>query len=41
MSRAHIILVLAVGEGWGLVVTKANAMGMPAIGHDALGSETP
>jgi glycosyltransferase involved in cell wall biosynthesis len=34
LSRAHIILVPAVREGWGLVVTEANAMGTPAIGYD-------
>lgn len=34
MTRAHIILVPAVLEGWGLVVTEANAMGTPAIGYD-------
>jgi glycosyltransferase involved in cell wall biosynthesis len=26
-----------VREGWGLVVTQANAMGTPAIGYDVLG----
>jgi glycosyltransferase involved in cell wall biosynthesis len=33
LSRAHIILVPAVREGWGQVVTEANAMGTPAIGY--------
>jgi glycosyltransferase involved in cell wall biosynthesis len=37
LSRAHIILVPAVREGWGLVVTEANAMGTPAIGYDVPG----
>jgi len=37
LSRAHIILVPAVREGWGLVVTEANAMGTPAIGYDVHG----
>jgi glycosyltransferase involved in cell wall biosynthesis len=37
MSRAHIILVPAVREGWGLIVTEANAMGTPAIGYDVHG----
>ena len=37
MSRAHIILVPAVREGWGLIVTEANAMGTPAIGYDIHG----
>lgn len=37
MSRAHAILVPAVREGWGLVVTEANAMGTPAIGYNVHG----
>jgi glycosyltransferase involved in cell wall biosynthesis len=37
LSRAHIILVPAVREGWGLVVTEANAMGTPAIGYGVQG----
>ena len=37
LSRAHLILVPAVREGWGLVVTEANAMGTPAIGYDVHG----
>lgn len=37
MSRAHIILVPAVREGWGLVVTEANAMGTPAIAYNVHG----
>jgi glycosyltransferase involved in cell wall biosynthesis len=37
LSRAHIIIVPAVREGWGLVVTEANAMGTPAIGYDVHG----
>ena len=37
LSRAHIILVPAVREGWGLVVTEANAMGTPAVGYDVPG----
>jgi glycosyltransferase involved in cell wall biosynthesis len=37
LSRAHIILVPAVREGWGLVVTEANAMGTPAIGYNVHG----
>ena len=32
LNVAHIILVLAVREGWGQVVTKANAMGTSPIG---------
>jgi glycosyltransferase involved in cell wall biosynthesis len=37
LSRAHIILVPAVREGWGQIVTEANAMGTPAIGYNVPG----
>jgi glycosyltransferase involved in cell wall biosynthesis len=37
LSRAHIVLMPAVREGWGLVVTEANARGTPAIGYDVHG----
>jgi glycosyltransferase involved in cell wall biosynthesis len=37
LSRAHLVLVPAVLEGWGLVVTESNAMGTPAIGYNVLG----
>lgn len=37
MSRAHLLLVPGVREGWGLVVTEANAMGTPAIGYEVHG----
>ena len=37
LSRAHLILVPSVEEGWGLVVTEANAMGTPAIAYDVAG----
>lgn len=37
MSRAHAILVPGVREGWGLVVTEANAMGTPAVGYNVHG----
>jgi len=37
MSSAHLILVPAVREGWGLVVTEANAMGTPAVAYDVPG----
>ena len=37
MSRAHVLLVPGVREGWGLVVIEANAMGTPAIGYDIPG----
>lgn len=37
MSRTHAIIVPGVREGWGLVVTEANAMGTPAIGYNIPG----
>jgi len=37
LARAHAILLASVREGWGLVVTEANAMGVPAIGYDVPG----
>lgn len=37
MSRAHVLLVPGVREGWGLVVTEANSMGTPAVAYDVPG----
>lgn len=37
MSRAHLTLVPAVREGWGLVVTESNAMGTPTVAYDVHG----
>lgn len=37
MRRSHVLLVPAVREGWGLVVTEANACGTIAIGYDVPG----
>jgi glycosyltransferase involved in cell wall biosynthesis len=37
LSKAHLILVPSSREGWGLVVTEANAMGTPAIGYNVPG----
>lgn len=37
MRRGHALLVPGVREGWGLVVTEANAMGTPAVGYDVHG----
>jgi glycosyltransferase involved in cell wall biosynthesis len=37
MSRAHALLVPGVREGWGLVVTEANAMGTPAVAYNVPG----
>lgn len=37
MRRATMLIVPAIREGWGLVVTEANACGTPAIGYDVPG----
>jgi glycosyltransferase involved in cell wall biosynthesis len=37
MSKAHALLMTSVREGWGLVVTEANACGTPAIVYDVPG----
>jgi glycosyltransferase involved in cell wall biosynthesis len=37
LSKAHLILVPAVREGWSLAVTEANAMGTPALGYNVQG----
>lgn len=37
IAKAHMILVPAVREGWGLVVTESNAMGTPAIAYNVNG----
>lgn len=37
LRRAHIVLVPSIREGWGLVVTEANAMGTPAIAYNVHG----
>jgi glycosyltransferase involved in cell wall biosynthesis len=37
LRRAHLVLVPAVREGWGLVVTESNAMGTPAVAYDVPG----
>ena len=37
LSKAHLILVPAVLEGWGLVVTESNAMGTPAGTYNVAG----
>jgi glycosyltransferase involved in cell wall biosynthesis len=37
MTRAHMLLVTSIREGWGLVVTEANALGTPAIAYDVPG----
>ena len=37
LSRAHLVLVPSIKEGWGLVVTESNAMGTPVVGYDVPG----
>ncbi len=37
MSQAHALLMTSVREGWGLVVTEANAYGTPAIAYNVPG----
>ena len=37
MARAHCLLVPSVREGWGLVITEANAVGTPAVGYAVAG----
>lgn len=37
IAKAHMVLVPAVREGWGLVVTESDAMGTPAIAYNVNG----
>jgi glycosyltransferase involved in cell wall biosynthesis len=37
LSRAHIVLIPSIREGWGLIVTESNAMGTPVIAYDVNG----
>lgn len=37
LSRAHLVLVPAVREGWGLVVTDSYAMGTPVVAYNVPG----
>jgi glycosyltransferase involved in cell wall biosynthesis len=37
MGRAHLLLATSVREGWGLVVTEANALGTPCVAYDVPG----
>jgi glycosyltransferase involved in cell wall biosynthesis len=37
LAEAHLILMPAVREGWGLVVTEANAYGTPAVAYNVPG----
>ena len=37
LSRAHLALVPAIHEGWGLVVTECNAVGTPVVAYNVAG----
>ena len=37
LSRAHVVLVPAIREGWGLVVTESNSMGTPVVAYNVPG----
>jgi glycosyltransferase involved in cell wall biosynthesis len=37
LGRAHLVLVPAIREGWGLVVTESNSMGTPVVAYNVPG----
>jgi glycosyltransferase involved in cell wall biosynthesis len=37
LARAHVLVMTSVREGWGLVVSEANALGTPAVVYDVPG----
>ena len=37
LSRAHLVLIPSIREGWGLIVTESNAMGTPVVAYDVNG----
>jgi glycosyltransferase involved in cell wall biosynthesis len=37
LRKAHLLLMPSVREGWGLVVTEANAMGTPVVAYNVPG----
>ncbi|MBS7622441.1 glycosyltransferase family 4 protein [Candidatus Bathyarchaeota archaeon] len=37
LRRAHVLVMPGLREGWGLVVTEANALGTPAVAYDVPG----
>ena len=37
LSKAHLVLVPSIREGWGLVVTESNAMGTPVVAYNVNG----
>jgi glycosyltransferase involved in cell wall biosynthesis len=37
LSKAHLVIVPAIREGWGLVVVESNSMGTPVVAYDVPG----
>lgn len=37
LSKAHLVLIPSIREGWGLIVTESNAMGTPVVAYDVNG----
>jgi len=37
LARAHVFVMASIREGWGLVVTEANALGTPSVVYDVPG----
>ena len=37
MSKSKLLLVSGIREGWGIVVTEANSVSVPAIGYNIKG----
>lgn len=37
LSRAHVVLIPSIREGWGLIVIESNAMGTPVVAYDVNG----
>jgi len=37
LSKAHLVLVPSIREGWGLIVTESNAMGTPVVAYEVNG----
>lgn len=37
LSKAHLVLVPSMREGWGLIVTESNAMGTPIVAYNVNG----
>ncbi len=37
VSRAHLLVLPSIREGWGLVVTEANALGTPVVAYNVAG----